>query len=40
MILSVAGVSENVIRNALEVPWRDFEDSVQYSVALLRAECL
>lgn len=35
-IISVAGVSEDEIINALELPWKDFEDSVQYSVALLQ----
>ncbi len=35
-IVSVASVSENMIKNALELPWKDFEDSVQYSVALLQ----
>jgi len=34
-IVSVAGVTENEIRKALELEWNDFEDSVQYSVALL-----
>lgn len=35
-IISVAGVSEDEIRNALALSWSDFEDSVQYSVALLQ----
>lgn len=35
-IVSIAAVSEDIIKNALELPWRDFEDSVQYSVALFR----
>ncbi len=35
-IVSVASVSENIIKKALELPWKDFEDSVQYSVALLQ----
>lgn len=35
-IVFIAGVSEKEIRNALELPWKDFEDSVQYSVALLQ----
>lgn len=35
MVVSVAAVSEQEIRNALELAWADFEDSVQYSVALL-----
>lgn len=35
MIVSVAGVSEDEINKALELAWGDFEDSVQYSVALL-----
>lgn len=34
-IVSVASVSEQEIRKALELEWNDFEDSVQYSVALL-----
>lgn len=34
-VVSVAGVTENEIRKALELEWNDFEDSVQYSVALL-----
>lgn len=33
MVVSVAGVSEAEIMNALELEWKDFEDSVQYSVA-------
>lgn len=32
-IVSVAGVSEQEIKEALELEWSDFEDSVQYSVA-------
>ena len=35
MIVSVAAVSEREIQNALNLAWGDFEDSVQYSVALL-----
>ena len=35
MVVSVAAVSEQEIQNALRLPWADFEDSVQYSVALL-----
>lgn len=35
-IVSIASVSEDEIRNALALPWKDFEDSVQYSVALLQ----
>ena len=35
MIVSVAAVSEWEIQNALNLAWGDFEDSVQYSVALL-----
>lgn len=35
-IVSVAGVSEREIVKALELEWNDFEDSVQYSVALLQ----
>ena len=34
-IVSVAAGSEQEIRNALNLTWTDFEDSVQYSVALL-----
>ncbi|MGN1193486.1 MAG: PIN domain-containing protein [Dorea sp.] len=34
-IVSVASVSEKEIQMALELEWNDFEDSVQYSVALL-----
>lgn len=34
-VVSVAAVSEQEIRNALSLAWTDFEDSVQYSVALL-----
>jgi len=34
-VVSVAGVTEKEIRKALELEWNDFEDSVQYSVALL-----
>ena len=35
MVVSVAAVSEQEIQNALNLGWADFEDSVQYSVALL-----
>ena len=35
-IVLIAGVSGDDIRNALALSWRDFEDSVQYSVALLQ----
>ena len=35
MIVSVAAVSEWEIQKALNLAWGDFEDSVQYSVALL-----
>lgn len=35
MVVSVAAVSEQEIQNALCLPWADFEDSVQYSIALL-----
>lgn len=35
MVVSVAAVSEREIQNALSLAWPDFEDSVQYSVALL-----
>lgn len=34
-VVSVAEVSEREIKNALSLEWKDFEDSVQYSVALL-----
>ena len=34
-IVSVAGVSEKEIQKALALEWNDFEDSVQYSVAML-----
>lgn len=35
MVVSVAAVSKEDINKALELDWRDFEDSVQYSVALI-----
>jgi len=35
LVVSVAAVSEREIQNALGLAWSDFEDSVQYSVALL-----
>ncbi len=35
MVVSVAAVSEQEIRHALSLAWTDFEDSVQYSVALV-----
>ena len=35
MVVAVAAVSEQEIRKALETRWKDFEDAVQYSVALL-----
>lgn len=35
-VVSIAGVSGQEIQNALELEWNDFEDSVQYSVALLK----
>lgn len=35
-IVLIAGVSGDEIRNALTLSWRDFEDSVQYSVALMQ----
>lgn len=35
-IVLIAGVSGDEIRNALALPWQNFEDSVQYSVALLQ----
>ena len=34
-IVSVAGVSEKEIQMSLELEWNDFEDSVQYSVAMI-----
>lgn len=34
-VVYVAGGSEDEIRNALQLQWSNFEDSVQYSVALL-----
>ena len=34
-VVSVAAVSAQEIQNALSLAWTDFEDSVQYSVALL-----
>ena len=34
-IVSIAAVSEKEIEEALELAWNDFEDSVQYVVALL-----
>ena len=36
MVVSVAGVSEQEIQNAINLEWNDFEDSVQYSVAFLQ----
>ncbi len=35
-VVSVAGVSGREILKAMELEWNDFEDSVQYSVALLQ----
>lgn len=35
-IISIASISEDEIKNALSLSWKDFEDSVQYSVALLQ----
>ena len=35
-VVSVAGISEDEIQKGLALPWKDFEDSVQYSVALLQ----
>ena len=35
MVVAVAAVSEQEIRNALETGWKDFEDAVQYSIALI-----
>lgn len=35
-VVSVASVSEQEILKAMELEWPDFEDSVQYSVALLQ----
>jgi predicted nucleic acid-binding protein len=34
VIVGIADVTEREIYNALEFSWNDFEDSVQYSVAL------
>ena len=34
VIVSISAVSEEEIINALEFGWKDFEDSVQYAVAL------
>lgn len=34
-VVSVATVSEREIRKSLDIGWKDFEDAVQYSVALL-----
>lgn len=34
-VVSVAAVSEKEIETALKLSWPDFEDAVQYSVALL-----
>lgn len=34
-IVSIAGVTEREIIEALEIEWSDFEDSVQYAVASL-----
>lgn len=34
-VVSIAAVSEDEIVHALALEWNDFEDSVQYSVALL-----
>ena len=34
-VVSVAAVSEKEIETALNLSWPDFEDSVQYSVALM-----
>lgn len=33
-IVSIAVVSEKEIKEALELAWNDFEDSVQYVIAL------
>ena len=35
-IVLIAGVSDDEIKKALALSWVDFEDSVQYSVALLQ----
>lgn len=35
-VVSVAGVSGQEILKTMELEWNDFEDSVQYSVALLQ----
>jgi predicted nucleic acid-binding protein len=36
VIVNVAGVTQQEIQKALELTWNDFEDSVQYAVALLQ----
>ncbi|MBD5496060.1 MAG: PIN domain-containing protein [Lachnospiraceae bacterium] len=36
-VVYVASVSEKEIQNAINIEWADFEDSVQYSVAVLQA---
>lgn len=33
MVVKIAAVTEQEIRNAMETKWKDFEDAVQYSVA-------
>ncbi len=35
-VVSIASISEEEIKNALALLWKDFEDSVQYSVAVLQ----
>lgn len=35
-VISIASVSKDEIKNALLLLWSDFEDSVQYSVAILQ----
>lgn len=35
-VVYVASVSEKEIQNAINIEWADFEDSVQYSVAVLQ----
>ena len=35
-VVSVAGVTEDEIKQAMLMDWKDFEDSVQYAVAVLQ----
>ena len=36
-VVHIATVSQTEIHYAIDLPWKDFEDSVQYSVALLNS---